>query len=439
MKKQLLAALLWAFSAPLWAGGLMTNTNYHVAFDRMMSRGATFDIDAIYSNPAGLAWGHEGWQLSFNWQNPHQWRNVEATYPNFYNPTEMQKVKFKGKAEAPFVPGLFASYSHNRWSLGMMLGIVGSGGTVTFKDGVPMFVVPVQAMMAQNKIPAGAYDLDAWMKGRQFVYGAQLNFAYRLSDHWSAAVGVRGNIYDGYNRGHLVSSMNLPNTAAPMELLNMQIDVDQRGFGLNPLLSLNYRYKGLTLTGRYEFRTKLNIPNKTHTLEVRPEAVAQTIAPMAAAYQDKVKTRYDLPALLVIAAGYEILPNLRVSSEFHFFDDKNAKMGGNRQKEIGRGTLEYLVGLEWDINKTFTVSCGGQRTDYAVKDGYQSNTSFACDSYSVGLGGAINVNKHLRFNLGYFCSLYSDYERTTAYMGIPVMETYSRTNLVLGLGFDYKF
>ena len=48
------------------AGGLMTNTNYHIAFDRMMARGASFDIDAAYSNPAGLAWGHEGFQLSVN-------------------------------------------------------------------------------------------------------------------------------------------------------------------------------------------------------------------------------------------------------------------------------------------------------------------------------------------------------------------------------------
>ena len=42
-------ALLSAFmlSAQLAkAGGLMTNTNYHIAFDRMMARGATFDIDA---------------------------------------------------------------------------------------------------------------------------------------------------------------------------------------------------------------------------------------------------------------------------------------------------------------------------------------------------------------------------------------------------------
>ncbi len=440
------AALAALVSLPMMAGGLMTNTNYHIAFDRMMARGASFDIDAIYSNPAGLSWGHEGWQLSFNWQNPHQWRNVEATYPDFYGSPTMNSHKFKGKAEAPFVPGLFASYRHDRWSLGAMIGIVGSGGTVTFKEGIPMFSVPIQAMMAQNRLTPEQYDLDAWLKGRQFIYGVQLNFAYRLSDHWSAAVGLRGNIYDGYNKGHVVAGMKMPAGMSPVELLNLQLDVDQSGFGVNPLLSLNYRYKGLTLSARYEFRTKLNIPNDTHTLEIGPESLIERFPEMAGSigamtypYQDKVKTRYDLPALLAVAAGYEICPNLRITSEFHFFDDKNAKMADNRQKKIGHGTTEYLLGLEWDINKTFTVSCGTQRTDYAVKDEYQQNTTFACDSHSVGLGGAVNVNEHLRFNLGYFCSIYSDYDRQTSYMGIPVSETYSRTNHVLGLGFDYKF
>lgn len=63
MKRLLTFALFAALSTATWAGGLMTNTNYHIAFDRMMARGATFDIDAAYSNPAGLAWGYEGFQL----------------------------------------------------------------------------------------------------------------------------------------------------------------------------------------------------------------------------------------------------------------------------------------------------------------------------------------------------------------------------------------
>ncbi len=459
MKKITTLALLTAFCIGLRAGGLMTNTNYHIAFDRMMARGATFDIDAAYSNPAGLAWGHEGWQLSFNAQKPFQYRNIEASLnAPFSNAVGFAEHKFKGKASAnPFVPALFASYKHDRWALSMMAGIVGSGGKVEYKEGVPMFVVPVSGMMSQiasnintaagaSVVPGNFYDLDTYMEGKQYIYGIQANFTYRLNDHWAAAVGLRGNIYSGYNRGHVVSATGNPVVQGAMggsDLLKLYLDVDQSGFGMAPLLSVNYRWQGLVLTGRYEFRTRLSIPNDTKTLDISaaPAMAPQlaAVAPMTAPYQDGVKTRYDMPALLVLAAGYEIRPNLRVTAEFHFFDDKNAKMGGDRQKEISRGTLEYLAGVEWDINKTFTVSCGAQRTDYAVQDGYQSNTSFACDSYSVGLGGAINVNRHLRFNIGYFCSLYSDYTKQANYMNIPVGETYSRTNHVFGLGADYRF
>ena len=66
-----------------WAGGLMTNTNYHIAFDRMMARGASFDVDAAFSNPAGLVWGHEGWQVSLNFQKPWQDRDIQLTANNF--------------------------------------------------------------------------------------------------------------------------------------------------------------------------------------------------------------------------------------------------------------------------------------------------------------------------------------------------------------------
>jgi long-chain fatty acid transport protein len=142
-----------------------------------------------------------------------------------------------------------------------------------------------------------------------------------------------------------------------------------------------------------------------------------------------------MPALLSVAAGYEFSDKVRATLEYHFFDDKNAKMAGDRQKELTRGTHEILAGVEYDINDKFTVSCGGQRTDYGLSDGYQQNTSFACDSYSIGLGGAWNITEKLRLNAGYFISLYSDYEKPTSYG----TETYSRTNNVVGVGFDYKF
>ena len=423
------------FSTQAKAGGLMTNTNYHIAFDRMMARGATFDADAAYSNPAGLAWAHQGWQLSFNWQMPTQDRDITSTFP-LYTTTNHTK-KYHGKASAPFVPGLFASYRHDKWAISAMLGIVGSGGYVKFDDGLPMFNAPLMASIySQSKgtLTPDKYTIDSQVKGKQYIYGAQVCFTYKFGDHWAAAAGIRANYYDGYYRGYVKAAMN----SVDKVLADYQIDCDQTGWGFNPILSVDYHNKNLTLTAKYEFRAKLDIPNKTN-LNTVP-------ASLGSAFRDGAKTRYDMPALLSIAAGYEFTPKLRATLEYHFFDDKNAKMASDRQKELTHGTDEYLIGAEYDINKTFTVSAGAQRTDYGLSDAYEANTSFACDSYSIGAGGAVNVNAHLRVNVGYFVTLYSDYTKhtnagTPGYCNTTLEGTdvYSRTNGVFGIGVDYKF
>ena len=444
MKKRLtMIAVATLIVATATAGGLMTNTNYHIAFDRMMARGASLDIDAAYSNPAGLAWGHEGFQLSLNFQKPWQYRDIELTRNG-------QKTLYEGKASAPIVPALFASYKKDRWAVSTMIGIVGSGGFVEYKQGVPMFNVLLQSMLATNGINPDTYSLDSEMKGKQYIYGGQVNFTYKILDCFSAAVGIRANYYDGYYRGH-VKAVEHPMFGDVAKLL---LDVDQKGWGFTPMISVNYHQGPLTLTARYEFRTKLNPKNETNILDAGlgakvvermvktdPNAEAKLAALQAqlgaytAPYQNDVRTRYDMPALLSVAAGYEFSPKLRATLEYHFFDDKNAKMANDRQNELKHGTHEILAGIEYDINEKFTVSCGGQRTDYGLADGYQQNTSFACDSYSIGLGGAWNINEQVRLNAGYFISLYSNYDKQAAYG----LETYSRTNNVIGIGLDWKF
>lgn len=133
---------------------------------------------------------------------------------------------------------------------------------------------------------------------------------------------------------------------------------------------------------------------------------------------------------------------MRATLEYHFFDDKNAKMANDRQEELKHGTHEFLAGVEYDINEKFTISCGAQRTDYGLSDDYQQNTSFACDRWSIGLGGAWNITEKIRLNAGYFISLYSDYTKEqSSYQGLGIAgkDIYSRSNNVIGVGIDYKF
>ena len=453
MKKLFLTTILAIAGMTAHAGGLMTNTNYHIAFDRMFARGATTEIDAAYSNPAGLAWGHEGWQLSLNFQKPWQYRDIEASVPGYLG-TSFDK-KYNGVASAPIVPALFASYKKDRLAISGMIGIVGSGGFVEYDEGIPMFEVPLRALLAQAGMMPNAYAYSANMKGKQYIYGAQVNVAYKINDYFAAAIGLRGNYYDGYNRGFVNASIPTGN----IDLIDLRLDCIQRGFGVAPIVSIDYHNGPLTIAARYEFRTKISTENDTKELSARikntdpataslmpyieGDLALQQFGDKVAAYQDGTEVRYDMPSLLVAAVGYEFTPNFRAALEYHFFDDTHAKMYGGREKTLDHGTHEILAGVEYDINEKFTVSCGGQRTDYGLSDAYQQNTSFACDSYSVGLGGAWNINEKMRLNVSYFCSLYSDYKKGPLqnYQGTPYTgtETYSRTNHVIGVGLDYKF
>jgi len=265
-----------------------------------------------------------------------------------------------------------------------------------------------------------------------------------------------------------------PASVGPSDLINLRLDCIQRAWGFTPLFSFDYHDDHLTISARYELRTKINTKNDTQELSIYmygqsgvtdvkalaqqmgnektvaalSQAVGEDMAGKVKAYLPDEEVRYDMPSLLTLAVGYNFTPQLRAALEYHFFDDKHARMYGDRQKELTHGTHEILAGVEYDINDKFTVSCGGQRTDYGLSDGYQQNTSFACDSYSVGLGGAWNINEKLRLNVSYFCSLYSDYDKVTVdksmgggYQGTPygATETYSRTNHVIGVGLDYKF
>ena len=492
MKKIYTLLTLATAATAAWAGGLLHNTNQHIAFQRMMARGASTEIDAVYTNPAGLAWlDNEGWTLSLNIQSAFQTRDVETDFPLFAytNPDHSTIRKYDGKATAPVLPSLYAAYKKDRWVASAFFGVTVGGGKCNFENGLSMFDAAVMSGIAAttgqllasqpllrqivgaDAITPDMYTIDTSMKGRQYVFGGQLGGTYRILDNLSAYAGLRFNLFNGNYKGHLNANLGdalkqraaaalatlPPEQAAayaPMlaalgqegGLTHIALDTDQKGWGVTPIIGVDFKWKGLTLAAKYEFKTNLHIENDTKTLEATAmgEASEQFEAAMAP-YKHGVNTPNDLPSVLYVAAGYEFIPNkLRGTVEYHFYDDKHAEMAGDKQKSLKHGTHEVLAGVEWDINHTFTVSCGFQNTDYGLSDDFQTHTAFSCDSYSIGLGGAINLSKKVKLNLGYFWTTYKDYNRSQEhYLNNPALpagsDKFSRTNKVAGIGIDYKF
>ena len=439
-KISLIGLVMLIVSIPTFAGGLLTNTNQHVSFLRMLARGASIDIDGVYSNPAGLAFlPGDGLYLSLNGQSAYQTRNISTTFPLF--PEEGNRRYYKGTASAPFIPSFQGAYKKGDWTISGSFAVVGGGGKASFDDGLGMFASMIMGNISQasgGQITPSMYSINSAMDGSQFIYGVQLGLSYKINDWLCVFAGGRKNKFSGGYEGFLTATVNsnIPNLGGT-ELAAIELDCDQTGWGITPILGADVKLGKWNIGLKYEFLTNLNLENKTRKAEVRASGVAMPddeLNPLAS-FKDGVNTPSDIPALLTAAVGYEILPTLRASVEYHHFFDKAAGMAGGKEKALKHGTHEFLLGAEWDVTKQLTLSGGFQRTDLGLAEDFKSDISFSCDSYSLGFGAAIKMTKHLTMNVAYFWTNYSDYDKITA----TGSTTYSRTNKVFGLGVDYKF
>lgn len=300
-----------ASSSATFAGGLLTNTNQHVAFNRMMSREASIGIDGVYYNPAGVVFMGEGSHLAINWQAAWQTRTINNDYKlftnNVNNPTTPRD--FKGKAVAPVIPSFQYAYNKGRWSLQGNFALTGGGGKCTFDNGLGSFekIVSETAMgaiglagaidYAANKILVpgsinpdgtinsanfkpmftsdkafgnkGAYSFNSYMHGRQYYFGLSAGAAYKVNDNFSVYAGLRGIYatcnYYGYVEDIKVGNMPLYQVLDPSKenSANIELSCDQSGIGFTPMLAVDYKTGRWNFSAKYEFKTRMRLKNKS--------------------------------------------------------------------------------------------------------------------------------------------------------------------------------
>ena len=278
------------------AGGLLTNTNQNVAFDRQLSRDAAIGIDGVYFNPAGVAFLGQGAHLSINWQLIFQTRTIKNSYPLFANNTTDNSTsrKFQGKAFAPVLPSFQFAYNWKNFSFQSNFAVGGGGGKCHFDNGLGSFekivsetaygasvlAQAVDGVAAQYGIPAmfssdaafgktGSYGFTSYMRGRQYYYGLSLGAAYKIMPNLSAFAGVRGVYascnYYGYVRNVTVGSMPLYQVLDPSKSNSADIELNsnQTGIGFTPILGIDYKLGRWNFAAKYEFKTRMRLKSES--------------------------------------------------------------------------------------------------------------------------------------------------------------------------------
>ena len=378
---------------------------------------------------------------------------------------------FKGKANAPVLPSFQAAYNKKDWSFQFNFAVTGGGGKCVFDNGLGSFesIVGLLPMLSQSLdniapvivpglsrlVPLGLpnvsqYKMDTYMRGRQYYYGFTVGAARKINSHWSVYLGARllygTSNYYGYvsniqaniegqfkpasetfttaatqyaqlagvaaANGNLADATKYTANSAICGALgeatqDVTLNCDQTGWGIAPIIGVDYKTGAFNFAAKYEFRTKMNLKNQAANSES-----AKNIT-LLDRYEDGKHVREDSPALLTLGAQWEVLPSLRVSAGWHHYFDKDAKQFNSHQKKLDGNTNEYLFGAEYDINKMVQVSAGVQKTDYKFTEDYMEDLSFNVSSHSVGVGVGIQLNEKMKLNLAYFHTFYKDFSRQT--------------------------
>ena len=487
MKKSFLSVVVFMMTTvSALAGGILTNTNQSVLFLKNPARDAAIGLDGVYSNPAGVVFMPEGFHIALNWQYAHQTRTITSVNPVFAlgrkNGGSDTKI-FEGVADAPIIPSLQAAYNIGNWSMQFNFSVPGGGGQCEFNDGLGSFerVVGSIAHMLQ---PLGAqgYDMDGFMRGRQYYYGIQLGAAYKVKPNFSVYGGLRllygdatykakisnievktaGGYVDfsdfmlaatGTVEGNLekvnagIAQYQALGMDVPAELLAQQAQLvstqenlgklqkyaqgvnllcNQTSLGIAPIIGVDYKFGQFNIAAKYEFKTQIRMKNESTVNEASEIAAVNK-------FRDTESINEDAPALLTVGLQWKPVEAVSLNAGYHHYYDKDASWYNNTQELLDYGTNEYLAGVEWDINDKLNVSAGGQLTRYGLTDQYMNDMSFVVNSFSFGFGFSYKIKENLTLTAAYFQTNYDNYDRVTS-TEPRVSDSFTRTNHVLGLG-----
>jgi long-subunit fatty acid transport protein len=471
--KAILAGALLALSTnTALAGGILTNTNQSVSFLKNPARDAAIGLDGVYSNPAGVVLLPEGLHLAINWQYAHQTRTIKSTNPLFMTGLKnngSDTKTFEGIADAPFIPSVQAAYNKGNWSYQFNFSIPAGGGACEFDKGLGSFESAVG--LIGQLLGANGYDVNGYMRGRQYYFGFQVGTAYKIDEHWSVYGGLRAlygnasykarlsNIQVVQNKqdGTTVTSnfdeflndkvydlrksieplqtavslgadlsqqqqMLLAQGEASLDLLNrlqhysngVNLMSNQEGFGVAPVIGVDYHIGDFNFAAKYEFNTEMKMKNRS-TLE-QPLQLPKTMGNFPAInninkFADDTEVDEDIPAMLAVGAQWTALTGLRLNVGYHHYFDKNAQWFGDTQDQLSHGSNEYLGGVEWDVSDRVNISTGVQITRYGLTDEYMNDLSFVVNSYSTGFGISYKVSDKVTLSAAYFQTNYGHYDK----------------------------
>ena len=412
-QKTALAALLLAMATSTQAGGLLTNTNQNIAFNRNFARVGAIGIDGVYFNPAGVAFLDQGFHLSLNFQNVYQTRQITSAFsvPAFANTpyeypftlnggdkTDGSKF-YEGKASVPILPSFQVAYNKDKWSFQAGFGLTGGGGKASFNEGLPSFerqiaILPAlinqqlptfSTLLGQQETPATSYSMQSYMSGHQYNFGLQLGVAYKINENLSVFGGARFNyIYNKYEGN----------------ITNISADVN----GNNQNLYEYFGSKAKLLTEKAAALQAQAVAAKTQADAYQAQANAAT-DPTAKAQLQAAANQYAAGAqqasagAKMVSAGADKLNSSKELVKDRYVEVSQRGWGITPIPGIDYRTGKWNFAARYEFTTKFNIENNTKRDDTQK---YENGVNTPNDIPGIlALGAQYEVLKNLRVMAGY--------------------------------------
>jgi len=415
-------------ASSLQAGGIINKQNLSADYIRTLNRNAATDAaDASVYNPAGTVMMENGLYLKadaiYFWKD---YTNQMPSTPAIFSLGTLESQ------EPSIIPGLFAVYTHDRWSGFFAVTIPAGGGAVRYDDGdarTVMLTAPgaVGGLGTYLGGPAGnPTNISQFIEADSYYVGYSLGAAFKVFDSLSLSGGVR--FVDAYQKfkGSAVGSLN-----------RIDVKIERTDEAFNYFLGLDYApFKDLNLALTYMSNTPLNF--KSNTKDTSPgQAVSRNIG-----WADGTHEREDLPGYIAAGVSYFIIPGtLRIEPNWTYYLEKQASLEGARFQNSNPGnsydigvTLEYILNPQWRFSIGYLhTEINGMKSQDLLPEAPE------LDANTVGLGVVWSPVERLDLTLGGLRSWYESVKTDATSSRAPANTQYDKDVYGIAFGIQYRF
>lgn len=419
----------------LFAGSVDYLSNQSAEYIRTFNRNAATDsADAVNYNPAGVVKMQDGLYVNAGNQfifKTFSGEDKDATH--IFN-TE----KYESTEPTLLVPNLYVLYRMQDWAAFCAFTVPGGGGKLIFDGGTPMLRTALYGVVALTtgdalQGVAAVQNIDKFEMSSMYLAGT-LGGAYKINDMFSISLGIR---YISAEKTYTAKAQT-PNILYTASASDADIaDVELTADGFSGIIGVNVTpMEKLNIGIRYETNTKLEWDT-----DVTASAVGTAVV-TGLGYVDGETEKEDLPAIAALGVSYDVLPELKLSSDFTYYFIKQATWehydGTDTNDDYDNG-WEAGISAEYLVMPQLLLSAGYVYTKIGSNDETWMDLEIALDGHAIGIGGRYEIMPGLDVNLAFGWAIYKDSSSKYLLGGTTEQDVdYKRDAKIVAIGVQYK-